>query len=286
MFLHGAVRDDVVPVSKKFMEEVLVVMQNDLAGVVKKDELILRFGGSLHQRLGRARAHDISQSMRQLAKLILEVNKIHCAQASNAVEHIDLNQCISGRYFDVVIQATQQLCGYFDDPCGRPMFHNPSLGLKLGHSLIKCAELKKGFALRCGSTEMSDDAEAFLSLHKSEWTNSISSSSLATLKHRRYNAPRLLPLTSDLVKLKIYQEKMTVDLITDLRRSPTAAIWRRLMETVYTRIVIFNKRRCGETAKLLCQPMSTVPNGKQLPMTSCKIRCFHWNKSCFKEGRF
>ena len=102
--------------------------------------VILRFGTSLHDRHGKSRAHDISQRMRQLARLLREVNRM---RPKEILEDLDLDGCLSGNSFDLVMSATRSLCGCHDDPSGRPLFHNPSLGLKLGHSLAKCADLKK-----------------------------------------------------------------------------------------------------------------------------------------------
>lgn len=144
----------------------------------------MKYGCSLHQKLRKSRANEISQQMRQLAKLVLQVNNTRKNQANNGEGDIDRNQCICGMYFDSVVEATKQLCDPYDDPNGRPLFHKLFMGLKLGHSLVKCAELKKGLALRCDSDEMSDDAEAFLALHKAEWTNKISARALARLKQR------------------------------------------------------------------------------------------------------
>ena len=87
------------------------------------------------------------------------------------------------------------------------------------------------------------DADAFLALHKADWTTRISSAALATFKHRKYNNPEELPITDDVVKLKQYQEKMLSALTASLAQTPTHTIWRKLMEIAYTRIVIFNKRR-------------------------------------------
>jgi hypothetical protein len=254
LLLEGAVKGENLRTSPTFRRDVLHSMYNDaITKICKKDNAILKFGASLHKRLGRNRAHDISQRMRQLGRLVQSVN------FNNVAEHISLNDCLSGENFDKVVEATQSLCGFFDDPAGRPMMKNPSLGLKLGHSLAKCGHVKIGVALRTGSTIMRQEAEAFLALHKAEWTNNFSSASLATLKHRAYNNPVLLSLTSDLVNLKDYQVEQITHLNDELLRSPSYSMWRNLMEQVYTRLVIFNKRQCGETAKLLLETYRNRP---------------------------
>ena len=82
--------------------------------------------------------------------------------------------------FDNIVIATRSMCGIYDDSSGRPLFRNPSLGLKLGHNLAKCAALKKGVALRAADWVSVEEANNFLSLHNSEWTSRISSVSLIT----------------------------------------------------------------------------------------------------------
>ena len=44
------------------------------------------------------------------------------------------------------------------------------------------------------------EAETFLTLFNNEWTDSVSSVALASLKTNKFNKPTLLPVTSDLNK--------------------------------------------------------------------------------------
>ena len=245
-------------VSPKFKTEVLDNMRHDdISKTCEKDEIILRFGLSLHARLGRRRANDISQRMRQLGRLLIAVN------SERDVEPLTLNECLTGKVFDDVVNATEKLCQSYDDPTGRPLFRNPSLGLKVGHSLAKCAEIKKGMALRTSDVIMAQEAESFLLLHKCEWTNRVSSSSLASLKQKRYNNPDVLPLTSDLLKLRQYLSREIPRLSRELEDTVSSVTYRSLIELVYTRLVIFNKRRCGETARLLLDAVVNRPRWEE-----------------------
>ena len=134
------------------------------------------------------------------------------------------------------------------------------VGLKLGHTLAKCAEMKVGMSLRTSDAQKRTEAEAFIALHKSEWTNRISSTSLASLKKRKYNCPQILPLTADLVKLKKYQEQKITELTSQLQQEKTYAFWRELLEVVYSRLVIYNKRQ--NCYYIL---MNDVHDGRRLP---------------------
>ena len=144
IMLQGAT-NKTFKVNGPFEQQVLQSMrQDEIMQTVLNDDVIIKYGRNLHQRLGRNRAHDISQRMRQLARLILRVNTM----IENRQCKVSLCQCLSGVYFDTVVEATRSLCTPHEASENRPLFRNPSIGLKLGHALIKRAELKKGIGIR------------------------------------------------------------------------------------------------------------------------------------------
>jgi len=107
---------------------------------------------------------------------MIRVNAI--TESSQSQCNVSMSQCLSDAYFDTVVEATHSLCTPDGSAEMRPIFSNPSIGLKLGHVLAKCAELKKGNDDELEMKETDD----FLALYKSEWTSSISATSLATFK--------------------------------------------------------------------------------------------------------
>ena len=66
---------------------------------VKKDPLILRFGAMLLERRGAARKNEIGQRMRQLGRLVVKASEI-------ANRKLSLDECIGGRNFDTVVEAS------------------------------------------------------------------------------------------------------------------------------------------------------------------------------------
>ena len=78
--------------------------QDGIYNAIKKDKLILRFGAILLKKLGRAKALDISQRMRQLGRLLLKL--VHIDSTKNSLEDF-----ISGESFDTVVKATEDMCG-------------------------------------------------------------------------------------------------------------------------------------------------------------------------------
>jgi hypothetical protein len=106
-----------------------------------------------------------------------------------------------------------------------------------------------------------NEAKAFLQQHKADWLNHISAASLASLKQHKYNNPQPLPLTSGLEQLRKFQEEMMTVLTLELK---TSHVWRTLAERVYSRILIFNKRRGGETAKLQLSDYENRPKWEEV----------------------
>ena len=147
-----------------------------------------------------------SQKMRSLARLVITARNILGGDDTTT-----LHSLISAGCFDAVLQATENICVLENDESGRPLFKNPSFGVKIGHILVKCAKIKKGLGIRTNSQIMINDSDAFLGLHKTDWTNVISSSALATYKHRKYNNPEVMPLTQDLLKFFPRAENSFVD---------------------------------------------------------------------------
>ena len=144
MMLRGAV-DIKSHVNDRFKADVLQGMRNDyITNIVLGDEIILKYGQHLHQRLGRNRAHDISQRMRQLARLMKEIN----SGVPDENREVTLSECLSGSMFDNVVEATSSLSVPSTSALGCPVFSNPSIGLKLGPALVKCAEIKKGLGIQ------------------------------------------------------------------------------------------------------------------------------------------
>ncbi|KAL3854696.1 hypothetical protein ACJMK2_013954, partial [Sinanodonta woodiana] len=204
----------------KNLSPILDSMHNDeVYGFLKNDNLILSFGKILFEKLGIRRKHNISQRMRQLARIKISLEP-KCDQ---------LSDIICGKLIDNVVNATNTLCNKTQNNEKVFVFEKPGLALRLGHNLIKCAQIKRGNALRNDDESGYKEASRFLELMDAEWADKISSIALTTLKTNKFNKNDLLPLTSDLVKLKA------------------------IFETTLAKVVIFNKRRGGEAAQLLLE---------------------------------
>jgi hypothetical protein len=133
--LSGSVVEDTGHIDESLLKDVILRMRiDDITRVVKADQLILKFGMVLLKTLGSRRSLDISVRMRELARVLLKARSIEPVQS--------LDKLISPGNFDTVIAAIEAEGKPENDAKGRRMFLNPSFVIKVGGSLLKCAELK------------------------------------------------------------------------------------------------------------------------------------------------
>lgn len=230
--------------SFEYQESILSKFKNDpISEVCKQDFTILKFGYLQFQKYGPPQSELIRQTMRQLGRLLTEVKSIHS-------DIKELADCLLPSKFDVVISSVRRLCRTVNSNTNRPQFEVPSLALKLGHALKKCLNIHRGMALRNGDLRKNELCMSFLQLMEMEWNNKISSCALSTMNKRKFNHKELLPLTEDLLILTKFLNQEIERLTNKLSLDVDYKTWRTLASCALTRIILFNKKRSGEAAKM------------------------------------
>ncbi|XP_052759701.1 uncharacterized protein LOC128202688 isoform X2 [Mya arenaria] len=224
---------------------------------IVNDTLVIKFGTVLLEKLGDRRKNDISQRIRQLTRLKMQINT---TKNDKTEQLFDL---ISGNGFDTVVEGVRNLCGTYENEEKVVRMKKPGLALRLGHNLIKAAEIKCGMALRMDDEASCNQAETFCKLYRREWNDKISSVALSTLKTNKFNKGQVIPLTDDLVKLKNHLSSRMSALAEKLQSSPAYKVWRELAEVTMVKILLLNKRRGAEASKLLISAYQSRPNWEE-----------------------
>jgi len=140
----------------------------------------------------------------------------------------------------------------------------PSIGIKLGHFLKKCAKLIKAIGIRENIKSLKTQADDFTSLIEFSWNDEISRIARTELEQRKWNRPKLLPLTSDLQtltsKLKLDINIAILELGDD---SIKLEAFRNLETALLTSIILFNRRRASEPAKMKVDDYKTAKDVSQ-----------------------
>jgi hypothetical protein len=142
--------------------------------------------------------------------------------------------------FDDIISAVHSVTGKGEEVI------TPSLALKMGHGLKKCAAIKIGQCLRKGDQDGRQRTQDFLTLVENEWAQKVSRNALETLKKKKFNKPMAIPLTEDLKHLVTKIREETTGMFK--KEILTVVEFRRLAELALGRVILFNKRRTGEAS--------------------------------------
>jgi len=225
---------------------VLASMELDnISLAAKNDSIILNYGAFVSQNCTASQHTYVSQRMRQLARLLIELRD------ANHSPDADLSSFLKPERFDTVVAAVLKVCRYED--CTKTesaKLKVPSLALKLGYALRKCCTLLVNKALREKDIALERDADSFLRIHDSEWKVRVSSIALKTMTYEKRNKPELIPLTADLVKIKQYLEASIEHLSEQASAEPSADTYVNLVDCTVSRIILFNKRRGGEVGRM------------------------------------
>ena len=235
--------------SEAFREQILDTMATDeISLVIRNDNLITHLGMRLFAKSGKQHHQHqyIRQKLREIARLLLVAREMDKSV-------VTLSDCIDPTKFSVVVKAVKRLAGH-DEKRGH--FTTPSIALKLGHTLKKCAMFEKSIALQARDVLKKNKAESFLTICEVEWSSQISSQALSTLHEKTFNRPKRIPMARDIKTLNEYLSEKATTLAKELKQNPCQNIWRQLAEVTLAQITLFNRRRGGEMERVTLQDYS------------------------------
>ncbi|XP_028415486.1 uncharacterized protein LOC114538508 [Dendronephthya gigantea] len=230
--------------SKQLQSILKIMARDDISAVAQADPTILAVGSDMVEQKGKEKAIAISQKMRLLARVLVEMRRL------TGKSDASLSTIITPLYFDMLLQCAKNLGGYVVDEDGSKSFKSPSTSVKCGYATMTAAKILRGKALRDCDMGRKKELDNFLELYETEWGKKITSPAHDNLGLKKTNKPDVLPLTSDLMKLRDYLLEAIKKGTENLRRDRNKENFRVLSEVCLARLIMFNKRRGGETARM------------------------------------
>jgi hypothetical protein len=215
---------------------------DEITQVAQGDTIVKRFAAKLLEKHSFQRKEYIRAKLREICRFLLAMRK--------GGSDLSIKDCVHPSLFKQVIVAAKYVAGY-DDSTG--LYKKPSLALKIGHTLKKCAKLVKTEALLNNDNVTIEAADRFFQLCELEWNDAVSAAALKTLTNRQRNSISLLPLSEDVKKLHIYLHSQVlrgIELLTGEKTESFEAAWRNLAEAILTQLISFNRRRPGEVSRM------------------------------------
>ncbi|KAK4886596.1 hypothetical protein RN001_002867 [Aquatica leii] len=229
---------------------------DEISLVAKKDPLICAYGAR-YMRIHREK-HFIavtSRKMREIARLLIELKKIEPAIKC-------LFDALKPKYFDIIVAATKIVAKYNAE---KDKYISPTYAMHMGTYLKQCAEIAIIFALKrkeiaekVTSAEAEADLKTLIKVIESQWQYEVSSQAASDLNTNKWNKVTIVPLASDLKLLKSYLISKATSAVKALNNKVDVSNYTVLLETIFCRVILLNRRRPGELQRLKLALITSV----------------------------
>lgn len=218
---------------------------DDISRCVKSDDLIIELAKKEFMKLGHDSEQEsyIRTKLREIGRLLIEVRVISSLPNGSLTDFIH-----PAKYGDVV-SAARTVAGF---DYITHMYKVPSLALKLGHTLKKCALILKSNALQASDDRVVKLSTEFHELCEMKWTDDVAAHAHRTLTTLKRNNAKCVPLAEDVMCLTSYLRKEGGKEKETLLKGnlDISSSWKKLNEITLTQVMMFNRRRQGEISKM------------------------------------
>ncbi|XP_044765392.1 uncharacterized protein LOC123321723 [Coccinella septempunctata] len=238
-------------IDTRLKNEVFPRMQPDKISMeAKKDPLICAFGAQSQYLKIHREKHFInvtSRKMRELSRLLLALKEKEPKITS-------LFDALRPEY-NLICDAVKSVAKYGSI---NDSFASPTYARNIGTALKQCCDIAILHNLTSQNSVSSAETEVKLKnmihLFTSSWRFEISSQAGTDFNMKKWNKITIVPLAEDLKILKQYLISKAKTVISSLRSDPHDKIaYKILLETIYCRIILLNRKRPGELQRLLLQ---------------------------------
>ncbi|KAL1492581.1 hypothetical protein ABEB36_010821 [Hypothenemus hampei] len=264
-----------IKVDRRLAQEVFPHMRPDLVSFeAKNDEVICAFGARYYRpQKDKHFVSVVSRKMRKLSKIVIELRKLEESIS-------DMFSALKPKHFDLFVEATKNISGHNEIKCS---FKSPNFAMNIV-TLKQCCDIALSFAYKRHESFLSvaaKDAEAniktLIMLFNSNWKFEISSHANQNLSLNKWNKVTAIPLASDLKLLRKHLINVaeqackclqgdSADSTTESNATPDGAAFDSLIESVYCRVILLNRKRSGE----LQQFETSISQKEQILLKSIK----------------
>nr|CAI5858713.1 unnamed protein product [Callosobruchus analis] len=235
-------------------------MRADKISLEAKNDFLICAFGSRYLKIHREK-HFInvtSRKMRELSRILLTVKKIEPSIHN-------LFDALRPIYYDKLVEATRAVADYNET---NDTFKSPTFAMNICTSLKQCCDIalhmviKNESSLEVASHEAS--LKTMIKLLDSNWRFDISSRAGSDLNLKKFNKITIVPLAADLRLMKNYLLSKAQEAMVQLTKNDhDVGAYNTLLETVYCRVILLNRKRPGELQRTLLHTYESIETGSQ-----------------------
>nr|CAI5835699.1 unnamed protein product [Callosobruchus analis] len=260
-------------IDRRLIEQVFPHMRADrISFEAKKENLICEFGAR-YMKTQREKhfIHVTSRKMRELSNILLEIRKIDPSITT-------LLSALRPKYFDIFVEATKRVAKYDIE---KDVYNSPTFAINIVTSLKQCCDIAITFIytknvehLSVPAATLEADLKTLVRLFETNWSYEVSSHAANNLKLNKWNKVTIVPLASDLRLLRDHLVKLATESLKILQKSlkdkqgesldtsitttspqslectEMSQLFNNLVESVYCRVILLNRRRSGELQRM------------------------------------
>jgi hypothetical protein len=220
-------------VDRRLKETVFPHMRADKVSLeAQKDGLICAFGTRyLNTHREKHFVSVMSRKMRELSKMLMEARKIEPTITT-------MLSALQPHNFDVFVEAAKQLGRYDAEKDVVTLY----------------AYKKTGVFSTVSSVKVVADLKTLIHLFETNWKFDISSQAASNLNLKKWNKITVIPLASDLKLLRkhlIEVAETASKQLTGASSSSNVSAYNKLVESLYCRVILLNRKRSGELQRML-----------------------------------
>ncbi|KAJ8968826.1 hypothetical protein NQ314_002088 [Rhamnusium bicolor] len=238
-------------IDSQLLKRVFPRMQADeISFVAKQDTLICAFG-SRYIKIHRERHFEVvaSRKMRELARLLIQFRKL------KPTKILSLFSALNPKYFSLLVEATKIVAKYDHD---KQVYESGTYALTISTSLKQCCDITNLYALQkksiyanISTTKAQARLKSLSEMLKEHWRFEVSNKAANDISMKKWNKVTIVPLASDLKLLKEYLISQANEAINNLEKnSSDIKAYKILLETVFCRVMLLNRKRPGELQRL------------------------------------
>ncbi|XP_057322736.1 uncharacterized protein LOC130666089 isoform X1 [Microplitis mediator] len=253
--------NDFHPETSKKLRSLLVCMHVDeVSKTIKFDDLLIKFGNTLCEKYKLAQ-HDemIRNRLRLLARLLVTVKKVEMAKIKDQKEKklrvskpsiTDMISLFDPEKVQICLKAVNIIAGIDTKTYNA---RAPSVASLVGTLLKQLGDFLIAENIMDKQKNKNDDVKDFLHVINRKWADVINKNVEEAQSKQKRKKKEELPSTDDINKLMDHLVKLQSQAYDELVKKFSADSYDLLAKTTLIRVQLFNRRRPGETERILLE---------------------------------
>lgn len=235
--------------------------QDKVTLALKTDLVILEYIRQMFNKKGGYQNHrkgEIRGNAREVSRLLLELRR---RPGQNSCSILDV---IDPANYKNIISAIKNISGISFSSSNRA---TPELARKLGIHIKACALIVVGIAIERHDNQLREKAEDFIKLHNMKFSVEIGAEAKRIRNRATRNKPKLIPLSSDVVKMSNFLKKKAETcgeiLEGDYLHHEKVSAYAELVKVTLTQLIVFNRRREGEVSRVKLEEFKNIKKSSE-----------------------